>query len=69
MSSKKTFELLDLERDIPTTPEDVAALRRNRPPADPEILLHLERLRADRLPGAQPPPRRKTFRGGAPFEL
>jgi hypothetical protein len=69
MSSKKTFELLDLERDIPTTPEDVAALRRNRPPADPDILRHLDRLRADRLPGAPPRPRRKTFGGCEPFEL
>lgn len=30
MSSPGRPELLDLERDLPTTPEDVAALRRAR---------------------------------------
>jgi hypothetical protein len=31
MSSSEEFDLLDLERDIPTTPEDIRALRENRP--------------------------------------
>lgn len=34
MSSKKP-KLLDFERDIPTTPEDIRALRENRPKLDP----------------------------------
>ena len=36
MSSSGRSELLDLERDLPTTEEDVEALRRarERPPAD-----------------------------------
>jgi len=33
MSSKKEADLLDLEAGLPTTEEDVRALRRARPPA------------------------------------
>jgi hypothetical protein len=63
--SSKRSEPLDLERDIPTTPEDVAALRRikeSRRVSFAEYLRFLSRL-------APPPVRRKTHQGYEPFEL
>jgi len=68
VSSKRASEDVDFDRDVPTTAADVEALRRSRPVADPEILQHLDRLRADRLsPKIQP--RRSTSKGWEPFEL
>lgn len=63
MSSKS--EPLDLERDVPTTPEDVEALRRireSRRLSFAEYLLYLSSL-----PHA--PAREKTHEGFEPFEL
>jgi hypothetical protein len=68
-NSDEKDKLLDLERDLPTTPEDVVALRRFRdfPRLDlPGYLLFLASF---------PPPSheklrsRKGPRGGSPFTL
>jgi len=67
LSSKRT-EPLDLERDLPTTAEDVAPLRRireNRRIPFAEYLRFLSRLQLP--PGAAR--RRKTHEGQEPFEL
>jgi hypothetical protein len=69
MSSKEPSDLLDLERDIPTTPEDILALRENRPRSDPDWLEQLQKL-VDQVPDAHEIRRnRKTFEGYEPFEL
>lgn len=69
MSSKKRSDLLDLERDIPTTPEDIRALRENRPRFGPDWLEQLQEL-VDQVPNAHEiRSRRKTFEGAEPFEL
>ena len=61
--------VLNLERDIPTTPEDVVALRKNRPVRGENWLEDLHRL-TQQLPGVQEAlRRRKTFEGCEPFEL
>ena len=66
MSSK---ELSDLDRDIPTTPEDVRALRENRPRFGSDWLEQLQKL-VDQVPDAHEiRRRRKTFEGYEPFEL
>lgn len=71
MSSKRPSEPLDLEGldlAVPTTPEDVAALRRARERAGGGFTL--ERVDLLRLPSWLPrPPRRRTFEGYEPFEL
>ena len=72
MSSNEPSEnplVLDrITEDIPTTPEDVAALRRAR-----ELALHgftLEQVHLLAPPAWFPrPPRRRTFEGFEPFEL
>ena len=64
MSSSGRSEPLDLERDLPTTEEDVEALRRarKRPPADTAAYLRFlaslpapaaEALRSRRGPGGE----------------
>ncbi len=69
MSSSEPFDLLDLERDIPTTPEDIRALRENRPRM-PENWWDVLTLASEQLPGVQEAlRRRKTFEGCEPFEL
>lgn len=61
--------VLDLERDIPTTPEDVIALRKQRPVRGENWLEDLYRL-TQQLPGVDEAlRRRKTFEGCEPFEL
>lgn len=65
MSSNKASEPLDLERDLPTTAEDVRALRENRPKWGEDWL---DRLEATTKAFPQPA-RRKTFAGFEPFEL
>jgi hypothetical protein len=60
---------LDLERDIPTTSEDIRALRENRLRARPDWLEQLQEL-VDQVPNAHEiRRRRKTFDGAEPFEL
>jgi len=69
MSSDKLPDLLDLERDIPTTPEDVRALRENRPKPDLHWLDQLQIL-VDQVPNAHELRwKRRTFAGREPFEL
>jgi hypothetical protein len=69
MKSSDPFDLLDLERDIPTTPEDIQALRTNRPRM-PENWWDVLTEASEQLPGVQEAlRRRKTFEGWPPFEL
>jgi hypothetical protein len=69
MSSKNTPDLLDLERDIPTTPEDVRALRQNRPQPVGDWWELLTKL-AQQVPNLEELRRRRpTFAGCEPFEL
>lgn len=68
MSSKRRPEFLDLEKDLPTTPEDIAALRRarERTVVDmPHYLRTISRLKFH--PGVNY--RRKTHEGFEPFTL
>ena len=69
MSSKNPPDLLNLERDIPTTPEDIRTLRENRPKPGPDWLDELTRL-SQQIPNVEEVRRRrKTFAGCEPFEL
>jgi hypothetical protein len=68
MTSKKP-DLLNLERDIPTTPEDILALRKNRPKVGDDWLNQLTQT-YDQIPNAEEiRRRRRTFEGCEPFEL
>ena len=69
MSSKEPPKLLDFERDIPTTPEDVQALRENRPKPDPNWLDRLTEVVAQFPNAHEIRRRRRTFEGFEPFEL
>jgi hypothetical protein len=64
--SKGPSDLLDLARDIPTTPEDIRFLRKNRPSS-----LTFEELQAlvDQIPDLQEIRRRRPVLRGEPFEL
>lgn len=71
MSSRESSDLPDLERDLPTTQEDIEALRRNRPVVDPNWIDQLQAL-IDQMPPEvvrEALRRRKTFEGCEPFEL
>jgi hypothetical protein len=69
MSSEKTPDLLFLERDLPLTPEDIQALRENRPAAWVNWWDQLTVL-SEQFPGAAEELRRRsTFEGYEPFEL
>lgn len=63
------FEGFDLERDLPTTFEDVRALRRTgRDQPGIDFVSRVEQL-SDALPEKTKRPRGKTFAGCAKFEL
>ena len=67
MDQKK--DLLDLERDIPTTPEDIRALRKNRPKVAEDWLTQLT-IAVLQIPNLEELRRkRRTFEGCEPFEL
>ncbi|HEX3532072.1 MAG TPA: hypothetical protein VH988_33855 [Thermoanaerobaculia bacterium] len=67
--SSEPLDLGNLERDIPTTPEDIRALRRHRPRM-PENWWDILTEASEQLPGLQEARRRRrTFEGCAPFEL
>lgn len=68
MSSRTPAALTELARDIPTSREDVLALRRHRavPPDDPFAALQ---ALVDQLPAAARKPRRETAAGRAELEL
>jgi hypothetical protein len=66
--SSRTSDLTDIERDIPTTPEDVEVLRRLRRTAPRQPFEAVQAL-ADALPPAARRPRRTTAAGRPDFEL
>ncbi|HXO19177.1 MAG TPA: hypothetical protein VOA87_04545 [Thermoanaerobaculia bacterium] len=66
---KDPSDQFDLERDLPTTEEDVRALRENRPPATEDWWDVLTRLSEQFPPSAEALRRRRTFEGCEPFEL
>jgi hypothetical protein len=68
MSSAPDDRLTNLEEDLPTTPEDVAVLRRLRKTPVPEALRRPNLLNPPRF-GTAPPPRRRTFEGAEEFVL
>lgn len=69
MISKNLSKLLDLERDLPTTPEDIRALRENRPQVGDGWFEQLQSL-ADQFPLSEEAQRkRRTFGDWEPFEL
>jgi hypothetical protein len=69
MPSPPAPDLLFLERDLPTTAEDVRALRENRPRGEGDWWDQLMRL-SEQFPEAAPAlGRRRTFEGYEPFEL
>lgn len=63
-----SVDLLDFERDLPTTAEDVAVLRGLRAPADHSLLERIDDLAPPELFGPLPR-RRTTSEGWEPFEL
>jgi len=70
MSSKRpSADDLDLERDLPTTAEDVRALRENRARGGADWLEQLQALTAWFETSADSLRRRRTFAGCEPFEL
>lgn len=66
MSSKKRPEFLDLEKDLPTTPEDISALRRAREPKPIDLAHYLRTLSRLKFPHER---RRKIHEGFEPFTL
>lgn len=69
MSSSKASEPPFGDGDLPTTADDVLALRRHRPRAGSDWLAELGTL-AEQMPGAAADlSRRRTFAGLPPFEL
>lgn len=67
-SNEPSDSLLDLDRDLPTTAEDVTALRRNRPASALPWWEQLQRL-IDQVPDAAEQARRRPVFSGPPFEL
>lgn len=68
VSSKPASDLPDLDRDLPTTVEDVRVLRRLRRPRLENLLPRINELAPPDLFG--PPERlRRTFAGAEPFTL
>lgn len=69
MRSKEPADLIFLERDLPTTAEDVRALREHRPQAAADWWNQLTAL-SEQVPRAAEILRsRPTFAGREPFEL
>lgn len=67
MSSKRRSDLPDLEREFPTTEDDVRVLRQLRSAPAPDFLTYLEILSRTDLSGCSK--RRKPLRCPEPFEL
>ena len=62
-------DLPDLEKDLPTTAEDIRALRENRPTMSEDWLGQLTRM-SRLIPDAEEIlGKRRTFEGCEPFEL
>jgi hypothetical protein len=69
MRSNEPSDLLDFESAIPTTAEDIRALRESRPQTGDDWLDLLQRL-ADQFPASyEDLEKRPTFEGFEPFEL
>jgi hypothetical protein len=68
MSSKKHPEALNLEQDLPTTAEDISALRRARARGSTDLAYYLRTLSRLKLP-EKFACRRKTHEGFEPFTL
>jgi hypothetical protein len=68
MSSKKRPETLDLERDLPTTRQDISALRRARSRKSMDLAHYLRTLSRLKLPKNNER-RKKTHEGFEPFSL
>jgi hypothetical protein len=68
MSLKKRPEFLDLEKDLPTTREDISALRRARSRTGMDLSRYLWTLSRMRFP-KDFRSRSKTHEGFEPFEL
>ncbi len=69
MSSAEHTEWLDLERDLPTTAEDVAALRRLRRHAPMDLDAYFRFLQSFPAATVEELARRKGPRGRHPFTL
>jgi hypothetical protein len=71
MTSKKPSDLWSdwSDQDLPTTAEDVQALRKHRPSAGGDWLADLTALAAQAPEAAIALRRRRTFAGLPPFEL
>jgi hypothetical protein len=69
MRSQEPSDRLDLERDIPTIPEDIRALEEHRPRAGEDWLHQLEELSKQFPVSPEDLARRPTFEGAEPFEL
>ena len=67
MSSKRP-ESLDFDKDLPTTPDDVAALRRIRESRRMSFVDALHWLSRNQMPSGSER-HRKTHKGHEPFEL
>jgi hypothetical protein len=67
-TSKVPSDLPDLERDLPTTPDDVRLLRERRPRPSANWLEELQALH-DQFADPTARRRRRTFEGFEPFEL
>jgi hypothetical protein len=68
VTSARDDRLTCLEQDLPTSPEDVAVLRRLRQTPVPDALRCPNLLNPPRF-GTAPPPRRRTFEGAEEFVL
>ena len=69
MKSSEPSNPFDLPWDIPTTPEDIQALRENQPRLGENWLEQLQ-IAVDQLPGVEAALRKRpTFAGCEPFEL
>ncbi len=68
MSSPKTSDSLDFERDVPTSSEDVLFLRKIRNSSGRNLLPELATM-ASASRALKLPPRTSTSAGWKPFEL
>lgn len=69
MRSSEPFDPFDLAWNIPTTQEDIQALRENQPRLGENWWEQLQ-IAVDQLPGVEEALRRRpTFDGCEPFEL
>jgi hypothetical protein len=67
-TSSEHSDLLDFEHDLPTTPDDIRALRQRRLRPGTHWLEELQALH-DQLVDPAARRRRRTFEGCEPFEL